>query len=178
VDECKPLVIGQRGARCRRRHSGLRARQRGLTPATFHLNLSCLVAEPAQLTQRIPRKVLTLSCKVDECKPFVDGGGDGDDDGDEKTMPASTLDRLQRMYPVASSTDWADQDPEAARCEGAAAVALALLSFAPRAHECVLEPPHRWRQGLGLIDVSRSAHLGRLTCPDWLIWNHWCVQIG
>lgn len=41
-----------------------------------------------------------------------------------------------------------DDDDGDALFEGAAAVGLALLSYAPRAHECVLDPPHRWHRTL------------------------------
>ena len=48
------------------------------------------------------------------------------------------------------------------RLEGAAAVALALLSYAPHAHECMLEPPHRWRRHLSVV-VAALAQLRSLS---------------
>ena len=59
---------------------------------------------------------------------------------------------------------------------GAAALALAVLAYAPRAHECVMDPPHRWRRHLvecvavldsvdtlvGLMVSRSSAGLGDL----------------
>lgn len=92
------------------------------------------------------------------------GGGSGDWHGGGGRLRGVVVGGCKCMDSVADAVDAAafcddddgggDDDADGGcgsddpRLRGAAAVALALLSYAPRAHECVLEPPHRWRRHL------------------------------